>query len=198
VATIAPEMLCGDRRENVLSLYFSRAIKRSDYILGKLVATGVLTLTISVIPAVILWLGRQFLDDSPLSALKDHLGDLARILLVGTTIAFFLGAIGLLVSSFTGRKSIAVAVIIIGFVLSNAFALLFYAVLEENENRRYFSFLSPVILIANFTDSVFNVVPAPDAEFSSADFSTWGWFSVIVAIIVICVVVMYWRYVPDE
>ena len=34
VATIAPEMLCGDRRERVLNLYFSRAITRLDYILS--------------------------------------------------------------------------------------------------------------------------------------------------------------------
>jgi ABC-2 type transport system permease protein len=198
VATIAPEMLCGDRRENVLSLYFSRAIKRSDYILAKLVATAILTLTISVAPAVILWLGYQFLENSPISAFADHLDDLGRILFVGTTIAFFLGSIALLVSSFTGRKSIAVAIIIIGFVLSNLFALLFYAVLEESENRRYISFMSPVVLVANFTESVFNVIPPPTAEFPSTDFSTWGWFSVIAASVLISVAVMYWRYVPDE
>nr|MBA3643512.1 hypothetical protein [Chloroflexia bacterium] len=43
VATIAPEMLCGDRRENVLALYFSRAITRADYLLAKLLATAILT-----------------------------------------------------------------------------------------------------------------------------------------------------------
>ena len=36
VASIAPEMLCGDRRENVLALYFSRAITRIDYLVAKL------------------------------------------------------------------------------------------------------------------------------------------------------------------
>ena len=72
VATIAPEMLCGDRRENVLSLYFSRAITRFDYLLAKLVAAAILTLTISLVPCILYWLGRQFLDDSPMSAIKDN------------------------------------------------------------------------------------------------------------------------------
>jgi ABC-2 type transport system permease protein len=199
VATIAPEMLCGDRRENVLSLYFSRAIKRFDYILAKLVAAAVLTLTISVVPAVILWLGHQFLEDSPLTAMKDNLDDLGRILLVGTSIAFYLGAIGLLVSSFTGRKSIAVAVILIGFALSNGFAFLFYAVLEESDNRRFFVFMSPIVLIGNFVESVFNVVSPPGStDFPSSDFSAWGYFAGIAAIVLFSVLVMLWRYVPDE
>jgi ABC-2 type transport system permease protein len=198
VATIAPEMLCGDRRENVLSLYFSRAIKRSDYILAKLVAAAVLTLTISVVPAVILWLGRQFLEDSPLTAMKDNLDDLGKILLVGTSIAFYLGAIALLVSSFTGRKSIAVAVILIGFALSNLFALLFNAVLEESDNRRFFVFMSPLLLIVNFVESVFDVLPAPDGEFPSNDFSPLSYFAGIAAIVLFSVLVMLWRYVPDE
>ncbi|HET8521729.1 MAG TPA: ABC transporter permease subunit, partial [Thermomicrobiales bacterium] len=120
VAMIAPEMLCGDRRENVLPLYFSRAMTRLDYLLAKLVATAVLTLTISLIPAIVLWIGRQLLETSPLSAMRDHLGDLGRIFVAGGMIALYLGAIGLLVSSFTGRKSIAVAIIVLGFVLSTS------------------------------------------------------------------------------
>ena len=67
VATIAPEMLCPDRRENVLTLYFSRAITRLDYVLAKLAATAILTLTLSFVPAAILWLFRNLLADAPLS-----------------------------------------------------------------------------------------------------------------------------------
>ena len=38
--------------------------------------------------------------------------------LMSVVTAFYLGSIGLMVSSFTGRKSIAVAVIIIGFLVA--------------------------------------------------------------------------------
>ncbi len=50
VASIAPEMLCNDRHENVLSLYFARAITRMDYLLAKLLGTALLTLTITLLP----------------------------------------------------------------------------------------------------------------------------------------------------
>ena len=99
VATIAPEMLCGDRRENVLSLYFSRAISRLDYVLSKLAAVAILTMTVSVLPAVLLWLFRQLLADRPLSALKNNVDDLGRVILVGTLIAVYLGCGGLVISS---------------------------------------------------------------------------------------------------
>ncbi|HQY30005.1 MAG TPA: ABC transporter permease, partial [Thermomicrobiales bacterium] len=111
VATIAPEMLCGDRRENVLSLYFSRAITRWDYIFAKLLATAILTMTISTVPAIFLWFFRQLLADHPLSALRTNVDELGKIIVIGTLIAGLLGCGGLVISSFTGRKSIATAVI---------------------------------------------------------------------------------------
>jgi ABC-2 type transport system permease protein len=198
VATIAPEMLCGDRRENVLSLYFSRAIKRSDYILSKLLATAALTLTISVTPAIILWLGRQFLDDSPITAIVDNIGDLGKILVVGTAIAFYLGSLGLVVSSFTGRKSIAVAVIIIGFAISTSLAYALNAALEDNENRRFFVFMSPVDVVHRFSQSIFNVTSSPLEDFPLDNFTTWGYLAGMVVVVLISLAVMYWRYVPDE
>ncbi len=195
VATIAPEMLCGDRRENVLPLYFSRAITRLDYLLAKLAAAALLTLTISLVPAVLLWLGRQFLDDRPLSAMKNHVGDLGRILVAGTLIAFYLGSLGLLVSSFTGRKSIAVAIIIIGFLVSTGLAgALAFAV--KGDVRRYFVFLSPANLIHGFIFKFFRQ-PLFDGPFHQG-LPLWEYFAGMGALILIACVVMYWRYVPNE
>ena len=48
VATTAPEMLCVDRREGTLVLYFSRVIGRGDYVLAKIVAMTLLTMTLSM------------------------------------------------------------------------------------------------------------------------------------------------------
>ena len=98
VATIAPEMLCGDRREKTLILYFSRPITRLDYLLSKLLATALLTLTITLVPLVIFWLGRQLLDNSPVSAMKDNLDDLWKIIVVSMLVSAYLGAIGLVIS----------------------------------------------------------------------------------------------------
>ena len=120
MALIAPEMMSSDRHDRLLPLYFSRPIGRGSYVLAKLLATGLLTLSMSLLPAVVLWLGNGLLAPEPLPALRASLDDLGRIVVAGTMIAFYLGAIGLTISSFTGRKSVAVGVIILGFVLSES------------------------------------------------------------------------------
>ena len=195
VATIAPEMLCGDRRENVLALYFSRAITRADYLLAKLIAAALLTLTVSFIPAAILWLGRQLLLDAPLSAMRDNLGDLGRIAVAGGMIAFYLGAIGLLISSFTGRKSIAVAIIVLGFLIAEALAGALTLAFEENDDLeldRYIVFLSPTLTTAGLAGRLF------DQPWEASGVPLWTILAVMGGVILASCAVMYWRYVPNE
>lgn len=197
VATIAPEMLCGDRRENVLSLYFSRAITRFDYLLAKLVAAAILTLTVSLVPCVLFWLGRQFLDDSPMSAIKNNADDLGRIVLCSVLIAFYLGAIGLMISSFTGRKSIAVAIIIVGFVVSTALAFALAAAIDSDLTR-YLVFLSPTDTITYLSYRLFER-PVTDLSNDFGDpLSLAQIIGGMFGIIAVCLGVMYWRYVPNE
>jgi ABC-2 type transport system permease protein len=195
VATIAPEMLCGDRRENVLALYFSRAITRLDYLLAKLVAAAILTLTMSLVPPAFYWLGRQFLDDNPMTAFKNHADDLGRIVVCGVLIAAYLGALGLAVSSFTGRKSIAVAIIIVGFVISTSLAYALAAAIDDDITR-YFVFLSPVDVIETLSYRLFEQ-PISQDEFGQA-LSLWQIVAGMLGTVALALGVMYWRYVPNE
>lgn len=195
VATIAPEMLCGDRRENVLPLYFSRAITRLDYLLGKLLATALLTLSVSLIPCVIYWLGRQLLETNPLTAFKHNIDDLGRISLIGVLIAFYLGAIALMISSFTGRKSIAVAIIVVGLVVSTSLAYSLAAVIESDRSS-YLVLLSPLDTISSLAFGVFDRPRFAD-DFGEP-LALWKVITGIIAIVVGCCGVMVWRYVPNE
>ena len=193
VATIAPEMLCGDRRENVLALYFSRAISRVDYLFAKLVAAALLTLTISFVPAAILWLGRQLLADGPLRAMRDNADDLGRVAIAGGLIAAFLGALGLLISSFTGRKSIAVAIIVLGFVIAQALTGALMFALDESNIRDYLVFLSPANTITEMVGRMFD-----EPELIYGDLDLWAIIAEMVAVILLACGVMYLRYVPNE
>ena len=192
VATIAPEMLCGDRRENVLALYFSRAITRADYLLAKLVAAALLTLSVSFVPAAILWLGFQLLDDRPLRAFRDNADDLGRIAIAGGLIAAFLGAIGLLISSFTGRKSIAVAIIVLGFVIAESLAGALTFAIDGGELEKYLLFLSPSGTTEGLADRLFN---GPD-PFSGLPL--WAIVAEMGGVIALAAGVMFLRYAPNE
>ena len=189
VAMIAPEMMSNDRHDRLLPLYFSRPIGRSSYVLAKLLATGLLTLSMSVVPAIVLWLGNGLLAQEPLPALRDSLDDLGRIVVAGTMIAFYLGAIALMISSFTGRKSIAVGVIILGFVLSESLSLAISEALQDQPDlARWVVALSPARTIASMVGQLFD---EPDL---GADIPLNATLGVIVAVVAICCVVMFAWY----
>ena len=148
-------MLCGDRRENVLSLYFSRAITRLDYVLSKLSATAILTMTIRragrlplALPATA---GRQAasrIDRQHRRSRRDRL--------IGTLIALLLGCVGLVVSSFTGRKSIATAIIFIGYAVLEGFVRADRGG-ELGASQDVIVLLSPIRLINELSEKLFGV-----------------------------------------
>jgi ABC-2 type transport system permease protein len=189
VATIAPEMMSSDRHDKVLPLYFSRPIGRGSYVLAKLLGTGVLTLTMALVPAAVLWLGNGLLAREPLLALRESLDDLGRIVVAGTMISFYLGAIALTISSFTGRKSVAVGVIILGFVLSESLSLaITEALRDQPELARWAFALSPSRTIATMVGGLFGEVEiAADVPLNAA-------LGVMAAVIAICCAIMFLWY----
>jgi ABC-2 type transport system permease protein len=196
VATIAPEMLCGDRRENVLALYFSRAISRLDYILSKLAAVAILTMTISVVPAILLWLFRQLLADSPLTALTDNIDELGKLVLMGSLIALYLGCGGLVISSFTGRKSIATAIIFIGYAVLEGFTNALVEVVDSDRAKDIIAFFSPLRLMSELAEKLFGVY---DPDVSGHPGFRWEVdVAVAFGIILIGIIIMVWRYVPED
>lgn len=192
VATIAPELLCGDRRENVLSLYFSRAITRLDYLNAKVLATALLTMTVTFVPAFVLWLGRQLLADAPLTAMGENLADLGRLFLAGLLIALYLGTGGLMISSFTGRKSIAVAIIILGFFSLESLVSVVQFALSGSQAERYLALLSPTQVTGGLVIGLFR------GGEPGLEFSWWVYGLAMVVVVVVSYALMYRRYVPRD
>lgn len=195
VATMAPEMLCPDRRENVLTLYFSRAISRLDYVLAKLAATAILTLTVSFAPVALLWIFRQLLADKPLTALVDNLDQLGKIAIAGGLIALYMGAVGLAISSFTGRKAIAIPVIFVGYLVTEGLVNGFAHALRDQGWSDYLLFLSPATLVNNLAYSFF---PTEDSVTLDIPFEWWAYVAAMALTIVAAVAIMVWRYVPED
>ena len=74
-AILCPELLCPDRRDNVLSLYLSTAVGRFTYVAGKLIAALVPLLGLTLVPVLLLFLGNTFFADSAPRYLGDHSTD---------------------------------------------------------------------------------------------------------------------------
>lgn len=197
VATTAPEMLCVDRHERTLPLYFSRAITRFDYVLAKLTAMTLLTMTLSLVPLVILWLGNQLVSDRPWRAIRENIDDLWRVMLTGSLIALVLGTIGLVVSSFTNRKPIAVTIIIIGFLMTTAIANAGLELLEEYDWSRYLILVSVLDTFEGLYD---HIIPdnVTGTAIARANLPLAVYLGYLVALVAAGILILRWRYRPRD
>jgi ABC-2 type transport system permease protein len=195
VATTAPEMVCPDRRERTLPLYFARAISRFDYVFAKVIATTILTMTISVLPAVLLWLGRQLVEDSPWKAMRENADELVKVIVVGALIALVLGTTGLAVSSATNRKGVAVTVIILAFIILTSIAVSAFQVVEA-EWGDYFIFLS---LFDVFNGFMLEYLGTGESEIApEVDFSAMQYLAYMIGLVVVSLLFIRWRYAPRD
>jgi ABC-2 type transport system permease protein len=196
VATAAPEMICVDRHERTLPLYFSRAIARFDYVGAKVIAMTLLTATLSMVPAAILWLGRQLTADAVGQAMRDNIGDLWRVVFVGMLIALVLSTTGLAISSLTSRKGVAITIIIIGFLVLTTVAQVAMELLKDYEWSRYIVALDFTTLFAGLFGHLFHDVNnqfVDQAHFSLTEHLLYMGFLIVGSILF-----LRWRYAPSD
>jgi ABC-2 type transport system ATP-binding protein len=110
-AAQAPELLARDQRHRVLALYFSRAIRREDYALGKLMALGAAMLVLILVPQLLILVGRILLAADIPAAVGDEVPQLLPIVGQALITAWLLAALSLALAAFTPRRAYATAAI---------------------------------------------------------------------------------------
>jgi len=126
VAAQAPELVVNDMRHRVLPLYFSRPIRRLDYVAAKLAALAAGLLALTLLPVLVLFAGRVLAAEDVLGALGDEIGALPGIVGTGVMFAVALASLGIAISSLAARRAYAagavLGVFLIGGVVSAIFA----------------------------------------------------------------------------
>ncbi len=196
VGTAAPEIICVDRHERTLPLYFSRAIHRMDYVTAKVVAMTLLTMTMTVIPSILLWLGRQLVSEHIGGAMRENIGDLWRVIFAGSMIAIVISALGLAISSFTNRKGVAITVIIFVFVVLTGMANIGLEVLDEQDWSRYLIALHLPLLFNGMNAHLFGDVD--DYVLDRVDLPLSAYIAYMLALVVACVAILRWRYAASD
>ncbi len=135
---ITPELVCPDRRDRTLSLYFSTAIGRFDYVLGKILAALMPLLLVTLAPVLLLYVGTVLFAVHPLGYVIGHGGDLLRIAGSGLIVATFYALVGLAISSLTSRRAFAVG----GYLAFLAIPTVIGGVLGHALNERYLRLLA--------------------------------------------------------
>ena len=107
-ATTLPSLLTRDRRDRVLSLYFSTAVSPWEYLAGKALAAVALMSLVTVSPLLLLLVGSVVTSTTPMDALREDGVDLPLVLLGGLVVAVYFAALGLLAGSLTGKRIFAI------------------------------------------------------------------------------------------
>lgn len=167
------QLICKDRQANALQVYFSKAVSRLDYVMGKAFAVGIMTSLTTLIPsAAIIILGLllsqdrgEFLTQSWFIPLITGAFWLLLTTVLGSIVLFF---------SSVYNKSYLAAVSFIGFFV---FGLIFTGILWLIFGHSYFlEGLNWGMSIIYFGDALFDREITNWAEFS------WKLFDLLVIV----------------
>ena len=120
-ALAAPELLCRDKRDGVLSLYLVRPLTGSDYVVARWMAFFVVMVIAALLPQVILFIGLVLGDLAPMEYLRTHLMDIPRFFAAGIAMAAYLTSLALLTASFTSRRAYASVFLVGLFAITTPF-----------------------------------------------------------------------------
>ena len=121
-AIMAPELLCPDRRNGVISLYLVRPLTTGDYVAGRWLAFFTVTLLLVYSGQMVLLAGLILSAADPVDYLRANWLDIPRILGAGLLLAAFITTLPLAVAAFTNRRAYAAAFVIGLFIISTAVA----------------------------------------------------------------------------
>ena len=119
-AIMAPELLCPDRRDNVLPLYLVRPLTSNDYLIARFLAFFVIVLALVYAGQIVLQAGLILTANDQVEYIRENWLNVPRILLMGALIAAFISVGPLAVAAFTTRRAYAAAFVIAAWLLLNS------------------------------------------------------------------------------
>ena len=190
VASQAPAAVSRDLRFGVMSLYFSRPLERTDYVVAKCAAMASAIFVLSAGPLTIMFLGALVIG----LPIGEQIPDYLRAVAGAGLLSFILGGIGLVIAAITPRRGLAVAAIIaVLLVLSGVQAILRgVAEAEGLEGAAYFGLLSPFTLVQGVQTALLggpSQVIDPPGTTGALVFSATALF-----VIAVSFAILFWRY----
>jgi ABC-2 type transport system permease protein len=166
VASQAPELLGRDQRYRTLTLYFSRALHRPDYAVGKLLALSVGVGTILILPQLIMMIGTVLLTADTAKGIGDEARKLPAILGSSLVIAVVSAAIALAIASLTPRRAYATAAIFGVFIIPGIVAAVVIG-LDLGSLSQWVILIDVGSLLDGANAWFFGVSPTSEAAFES-------------------------------
>ena len=121
-AAQAPELFGRDQRHGVLSLYFARALRRSDYAIARLAGFVAALMILQLLPNLVMFIGRVLISPDVPEGLRREVAPLPAVIGQVLLSSGLLGCLAMVVSAFTPRRAYATAGIIALFLIPSIVA----------------------------------------------------------------------------
>lgn len=118
VAVVGPELVSRDLGTGVLPLYFSRPLRRTDYVYAKLAALATAVWLLLGGPQLLMFIGNAFATKDGMNGVWDEFVDLLPGLGYAAMWAAVYAAIALLVSSLTGKRAFGAGGVVAVFLMT--------------------------------------------------------------------------------
>lgn len=202
VATVAPDLVCPDRRNRTLPLIFSRPLTGDDYALAKFAAVASLVFGFTLIPQVVLFVGQMFVTrDGALDYFTENAAVLWQAPLAAALIATFYAAFGLAVAASTSRRVAgSVAILAILIVTSSVAGIAGSQVSDDSgfgpvEHRGSgWALVNLGAIPLRLSDVVFDGKADPGGPLAGVTGGSAAAAAVYVAVVVASAAFLHWRY----
>ena len=194
VTAQAPELLGRDQRHHVLTLYFSRALERTDYALAKYGALVSALALVLFVPQLILLLGIVFASID----LGAGLGEALPLVwpMVASTIvaAAFFSGVGLVIAAFVPRRAFSAGAIVATFLVLSGVVQVLVVRGELRDPFRYVALLDPYALLDGLATTMFGGEGRnATVTHSGLDPSVFAAGAVVVAVATLVILVLRYR-----
>ncbi len=192
IALAAPELLIPDRTQGVLSVYFSRPLRVSDYLAAKAAAIAFLVLGAYLIPQLTLHLGLAALSDSGfLAYLFENLDVLWKIGAVALVYLSVHASVAMALAAVIPRRGFAAGAFLGGLVILNQ--VIDVVARADFPGARYFAFLAVERHPRIVRDWAFDITTV-DYTPLAVGFEPWHSLVAAAALVFISWAVVWFRY----
>jgi ABC-2 type transport system permease protein len=189
IAAQAPELLGRDLRFRVLALYFTRALRRDDYALSKVVALAVALLVVILLPQTIIFIGRALVSVDIPAAIADDLPRLPPMLAQALLTAGLLATLGLAIASFSPRRVFATIAIIAALIIPPIVTSV-AGQIAGSDLAGLLTLLSPADILVGANAFFFDAATAD----LTGRMETWAYPVAGVLMTAVFLIVLVWRY----
>lgn len=204
VATVAPDLVCPDRRNRTLPLIFSRPLTGDDYAGAKGAAVASLVFGFTLAPQIVLFVGQMLVTrDGAMSYFTDNAAVLWQAPLAAALLATFYAAFSLSVAATTSRRvggSVAIlgvlivtsSIAAIGSSSSDHSGSSFGAV--EPQQGSLWALVDVGSIPSYLADVIFLGEADPDGPLARVPGASVGALAIFVAVVAASLAHLHWRY----